>query len=62
MKHPTYRHNQPGAFCVVIKFIHSIVFFFLFIFLATVTPRRLLLLEWETLPNNQNKRGKRKSG
>ena len=54
MKHPTYDdHNQPRAFCVLIKFIDSIVYF-----LAVVTPRRRLLLEWETLPKNQNKRGK----
>ena len=61
MKHRpnVYDHNQPGAFCVLIKFIDSIVLFCFF--LATVTPRRRLLLEWEILPNNQNKRGKRKS-
>ena len=54
MKHPTYHNNQPGALCILTKFVRSI-------FLAAVAPRRCLLLQWETLPNNENKRGKRKS-
>ena len=40
---------------------NKIYTFYCLFFLAAVTPRRRLFLEWETLPNNQNKRGKRKS-
>ena len=37
MKHPTYHHNQPGAFCVLIRCIHGSIIFQLLLLLVAVS-------------------------